>query len=645
MATIEEVLEVLNNVLDAMETRPDGGTWGVPTDYSVLVRQDQPAGSGSSQFKVEDVPMAVENVLVRRAGDIEGVAVADLTEEGSPAAGDFLLGWRSEGELRKFDVGDLPGGGGGEVNTASNLGAGVGVYETKVGVDLRFNSLVGQDGVAISEDDANDEIDVAVDLAATPGLEFSTGKLQVKADGTTIQRAAGGIEVIEGGLDLANLGGRAHSSLTGVTSDQHHAESHTIASHSDTTATGAELETLTDGSEASTLHLHGEFINVSAGAGDAGKPIKLDAAGHVDASMINDGDVDHGSLGGLADDDHSQYHNDARGDARYYTESELDGGQLDNRYFTEAEHIDDHSQYHNDARGDARYYTETELDAGQLDDRYFTESEHQLDNRYFTEAEHINVSAGAGDAGKPIKLDAGGHVDASMINDGDVDHGSLDGLGDDDHTQYILHSDLGSNGLVTRTASETYAFRTITAGSAKLTVSDGDGVSGDPTVDFGSVALADLSDVTAKTGTGTVAVMQTSPTFLTDLTCPQIYGGGGSGDNLDVSSTSHGTKGIVTIGDPGNIELGDGTLREMRPQTTLKINLGSSSKCFNDGWLSQLYLLERSSDPTQPTEGQAVIWMSDGTGKGDDGDVMIAGTAAGTTKYGTLFDHSAGDAW
>ena len=602
MATIEEVLEVLNNVLDAMETRPDGGTWGVPTDYSVLVRQDQPAGSGSSQFKVEDVPMAVENVLVRRAGDIEGVAVADLTEEGSPAAGDFLLGWRSEGELRKFDVGDLPGGGGGEVNTASNLGAGVGVYETKVGVDLRFNSLVGQDGVVISEDDANDEIDVAVDLAATPGLEFSTGKLQVKADGTTIQRAAGGIEVIEGGLDLANLGGRAHSSLTGVTSDQHHAESHTVASHSDTTATGAELETLTNGSEASTLHLHdddyfqeGEFINVSAGAGDAGKPIKLDAAGHVDASMINDGDVDHGSLGGLADDDHSQYHNDARGDARYYTETELDAGQLD--------------------------------------------------NRYFTEAEHINVSAGAGDAGKPIKLDAGGHVDASMINDGDVDHGSLDGLGDDDHTQYILHSDLGSNGLVTRTASETYAFRTITAGSAKLTVSDGDGVSGDPTVDFGSVTLADLSDVTAKTGTGTVAAMQTSPTFLTDLTCPQIYGGSGSGDNLDVSSTSHGTKGIVTIGDPGNIELGDGTLREMRPQTTLKINLGSSSKCFNDGWLSQLYLLERSSDPTQPTEGQAVIWMSDGTGKGDDGDVMIASTAAGTTKYGTLFDHSAGDAW
>ena len=87
---------------------------------------------------------------------------------------------------------------------------------------------------------------------------------------------------------------------------------------------------------------------------------------------------------------------------------------------------DDHAQYHNDARGDARYYTETELDAG------------QLDNRYYRENEHINASAGGGDAGKPIVLDAGGHIDASMLNDADVDHGNLGGLGDDDHSQYLL---------------------------------------------------------------------------------------------------------------------------------------------------------------------------------------------------------------
>ena len=43
-----------------------------------------------------------------------------------------------------------------------------------------------------------------------------------------------------------------------------------------------------------------DHINSSAGAGDAGKPIVLDAAGHIDASMINDADIDHGSIGGLS---------------------------------------------------------------------------------------------------------------------------------------------------------------------------------------------------------------------------------------------------------------------------------------------------------------------------------------------------------
>lgn len=50
---------------------------------------------------------------------------------------------------------------------------------------------------------------------------------------------------------------------------------------------------------------------------------------------------------------------------------------------------------------------------------------------------------------------------------------------------------------------------------------------------------------------------------------------------------------------------------------------------------------ERSSDPSDPAEGETVIWMSDGTGSGDDGDLMIKATAGSTTKTGTLFDHSA----
>jgi len=52
------------------------------------------------------------------------------------------------------------GAGSGEANTASNLGAGIGVFEAKAGVDLQFNSLVGVAPIAISEDDLNNEIDV-----------------------------------------------------------------------------------------------------------------------------------------------------------------------------------------------------------------------------------------------------------------------------------------------------------------------------------------------------------------------------------------------------------------------------------------------------------------------------------------------------
>lgn len=75
---------------------------------------------------------------------------------------------------------------------------------------------------------------------------------------------------------------------------------------------------------------------------------------------------------------------------------------------------DDHTQYHNNTRGDVRYYTKSELMTTGI-----------LDARYYTEDEHIYSSSGAGDAHKPIELDAGGHVDATMINDGDIDHDAL----------------------------------------------------------------------------------------------------------------------------------------------------------------------------------------------------------------------------
>ena len=50
---------------------------------------------------------------------------------------------------------------------------------------------------------------------------------------------------------------------------------------------------------------------------------------------------------------------------------------------------------------------------------------------------------------------------------------------------------------------------------------------------------------------------------------------------------------------------------------------------------------EKSADPADPAEGRYVIWQSDGTGSGDDGDIMIKVSAGGATKTATLVDFSA----
>lgn len=49
---------------------------------------------------------------------------------------------------------------------------------------------------------------------------------------------------------------------------------------------------------------------------------------------------------------------------------------------------------------------------------------------------------------------------------------------------------------------------------------------------------------------------------------------------------------------------------------------------------------ELSTDPIDPIEGSFVRWMSDGTGTGDDGDIIIKITAGGVTKTATLVDFS-----
>ena len=92
----------------------------------------------------------------------------------------------------------------------------------------------------------------------------------------------------------------------------------------------ASLDTLIGGSssDASSLHSHdsryytkSQFLSASAGAGSAASPIKLDSRGKLDVSLYQQTDITHGNLSGLSADDHPQYYNQTRGDARYFTKA------------------------------------------------------------------------------------------------------------------------------------------------------------------------------------------------------------------------------------------------------------------------------------------------------------------------------------
>lgn len=69
----------------------------------------------------------------------------------------------------------IAGGGGGETNTASNVGtSGVGVFKQKTGVNLEFKNInAGSNKITVTEDGVNNEIDVDVVVANLTGIAQS----------------------------------------------------------------------------------------------------------------------------------------------------------------------------------------------------------------------------------------------------------------------------------------------------------------------------------------------------------------------------------------------------------------------------------------------------------------------------------------
>jgi len=120
---------------------------------------------------------------------------------------------------------------------------------------------------------------------------------------------------------------------------------------------------------------------------------------------------------------------------------------------------------------------------------------------------------------------------------------------------------MAGTGLVARTASETYAQRTLTAPAAGITVSNGDGVSGNPTL-----ALAnDLAALEGMSSTGIVA-----------RTASETY----------AQRTITGTSNVITVtngdGVSGNPTLTTGSL-VVRNDTTSNLTAGYTATSFSAG--------------------------------------------------------------
>ena len=91
------------------------------------------------------------------------------------------------------------GGGGGEVNTGSNVGAGDGVFKGKVGVDLEFKSLIGGAGVTITP--GVDEITLSASGAAVETFYLERTETIDNSTAVDIEY----FTEVQGGTEIVNI--------------------------------------------------------------------------------------------------------------------------------------------------------------------------------------------------------------------------------------------------------------------------------------------------------------------------------------------------------------------------------------------------------------------------------------------------------
>ena len=175
----EAVFRDIEEIKDVQLTYSSVGTTPnqISADYSLIncgkVGEIVATVTGNGSLVLAGCPNC-ENVTLNgdRTHNFTASRILNLTLNDTTTAqllGTSLLVAAGAGTLLIWDGSSFAppgggGGGGGEANTASNVGiGGVGVYASKLGVNLQFKNLnIGSNKVSITDDVGNNEIDIDV---------------------------------------------------------------------------------------------------------------------------------------------------------------------------------------------------------------------------------------------------------------------------------------------------------------------------------------------------------------------------------------------------------------------------------------------------------------------------------------------------